>query len=77
MLRRLSSRLNSKLIDKRFVKNKNHKFETLKKSPTVLNEYTAKKSQLKELYIAKLCGPDKYDILANNRNLLENKKSKP
>lgn len=75
MLRRLSSRLNSKLIDKRFVKNKNHKFETLKKSPTVLNEYTAKKSQLKELYIAKLCGPDKYDILANNRNLLENKKS--
>lgn len=75
MLRKSVSRFYSNVIYKRPLKAKNVNVHELKKSPKIIDQFLNKKSQLKELYLDKLCGPDKYETLANSQNLLENKKA--
>lgn len=73
MLRKIACRLNAKLIDKRFAKNKAHKFEILKNSPEAIEEYVTKKSEMKDFYLKKLCGPEKLELLSINNDQLKNK----
>lgn len=73
MLRNVACRLNIKFIDKRFAKNKAHKFEILKKSPKAIHEYVTKKSNMKDFYLNKLCGPERMELLSIKKDDLKDK----
>lgn len=73
MLRNLACRLTTRFIDKRFAKNKAHKFEILKKSPKAIDEYVTKKSNMRDYYLKKLCGPEKLELLSINKDNLKDK----
>ena len=73
MLRNVAYRLNIKFIDKRFAKNKAHKFEILKKSPKAIHEYVTKKSNMKDFYLNKLCGPERMELLSIKKDDLKDK----